>query len=96
MPERSKLVSALESHDLFIYFGHGGGEKFLPPKALWQQERCPAALLMVSSSHQTTVSNTVSYDARSRAVVLSLDAISITGSFLLFEIERFLEQELFF
>ena len=50
VPERSELMSAVESNDLFVYFGHGGGEKFLPAKAMWQQERCAASFLMVGPS----------------------------------------------
>ena len=44
------LLSALSSHDLFLYFGHGSGEQYLPLPTLRQLHRCAANLLMGCSS----------------------------------------------
>jgi separase len=44
------LTAALQSRDLFIYFGHGAGEQYLPPRALRRLPVCAAALLMGCSS----------------------------------------------
>eukprot|EP00854_Cymbomonas_tetramitiformis_P000989 gene989-1508_t len=50
VPSTEGLIRELEEHDLFVYFGHGGGERFVPPQALWQRDRCAATLLMGCSS----------------------------------------------
>lgn len=55
VPPRSALLAALDSSQLFVYFGHGGGEKFLPARSLWERtthkpHSTPAALLMGCSS----------------------------------------------
>jgi Peptidase family C50 len=47
---RPLLTSALQSRDLFIYFGHGAGEEYLPPASLRRLPTCAAALLIGCSS----------------------------------------------
>ncbi|PNH10462.1 Separin [Tetrabaena socialis] len=49
-PAARALLSALQSHDLFLYFGHGSGEQLLPLPALRKLQRCAAAVLMGCSS----------------------------------------------
>jgi separase len=43
-------VSALQQHDLFLYFGHGAGEQYLSAAAYRGLDRCAASLLMGCSS----------------------------------------------
>jgi separase len=45
-PDAALVAAAVEAHALFVYFGHGGGEKFLPAKQLWQREKCATTLLI--------------------------------------------------
>jgi separase len=59
VPPRSALLAALDSSQLFVYFGHGGGEKFVPAGSLWARTThtpasTPAALLMGCSSGRLT------------------------------------------
>lgn len=49
-PPASDLLSALQCHDLFLYFGHGAAEQCIPLAALRRLERCAASLLMGCSS----------------------------------------------
>lgn len=49
-PSSSELTAALQAHDLFLYFGHGGGEQYVPLSALKRLDRCAAGLLMGCSS----------------------------------------------
>eukprot|EP00873_Tetraselmis_striata_P017910 jgi/Tetstr1/438174/TSEL_026775.t2 len=49
-PPVPALASELQQKDLFIYFGHGGAEKYLPQSALRKLNSCAAALLMGCSS----------------------------------------------
>ena len=49
-PSPQQLAAALQQHDLFLYFGHGGGEQYVPLAALKRLERCAGALLMGCSS----------------------------------------------
>lgn len=47
------LLSQLEESDLFLYFGHGGGEQYLgSPNMLRRLPRCAAAMLWGCSSGQ--------------------------------------------
>ncbi|KAH7656747.1 Peptidase C50 separase protein [Dioscorea alata] len=50
VPPFEELASALQKHDLFIYFGHGSGEQFWPRKKIENLDRCAATLLMGCSS----------------------------------------------
>lgn len=49
-PNPRQLAQALQRHDLFLYFGHGGGEQYVPLAALKRLDRCAGALLMGCSS----------------------------------------------
>lgn len=49
-PSSSELISALQHHELFLYFGHGGGEQYVPLAALKRLDRCAGSLLMGCSS----------------------------------------------
>jgi len=44
------LAAALEAHDMFLYCGHGCGEKYLSQRSLRHLSSCSAALLMGCSS----------------------------------------------
>ncbi|KAK9808987.1 hypothetical protein WJX72_007397 [[Myrmecia] bisecta] len=49
-PSAAALSEALQAHHMFIYFGHGGGEQYLPSRALRRLPACAAGLLMGCSS----------------------------------------------
>ncbi|KAK8469090.1 hypothetical protein PHAVU_006G212401 [Phaseolus vulgaris] len=49
-PTIKELASALESHDLFIYFGHGSGAQYIPRHEIQKLDNCGATLLMGCSS----------------------------------------------
>jgi separase len=49
-PAVRSLLSALEAHSLFVYFGHGSGEQYLPLPSMRRLQRCAANLLMGCSS----------------------------------------------
>ncbi|GLC69429.1 hypothetical protein PLESTF_000829800 [Pleodorina starrii] len=49
-PSSQALLAALQSRDLFLYFGHGSGEQFLPLPLLRKLQRCATCLLMGCSS----------------------------------------------
>ncbi|KAJ0987621.1 hypothetical protein J5N97_005977 [Dioscorea zingiberensis] len=55
VPSFEELASALQKHDLFIYFGHGSGEQFWPRKKIENLESCAATLLMGCSSGSLVV-----------------------------------------
>ena len=46
----SELAKALESHHLFLYFGHGGAEQFIKGSTIKQLKQSPVSLLMGCSS----------------------------------------------
>mmetsp|Transcript_7187 Transcript_7187/g.26431 ORF Transcript_7187/g.26431 Transcript_7187/m.26431 type:complete len:133 (+) Transcript_7187:1008-1406(+) len=46
----TESARVLGCHDLFVYFGHGGGEKYLKTRDLQRIQHCAAALLMGCSS----------------------------------------------
>ncbi|XP_061337166.1 separase [Gastrolobium bilobum] len=54
-PTVKELASALESHDLFIYFGHGSGAQYIPRHEIQKLEKCAATLLMGCSSGSLTL-----------------------------------------
>ncbi|RDX78338.1 Separase, partial [Mucuna pruriens] len=54
-PTIKELASALESHDLFIYFGHGSGAQYIPRHEIQKLEKCAATLLMGCSSGSLTL-----------------------------------------
>ncbi|XP_060167773.1 separase isoform X1 [Lycium barbarum] len=49
-PAVEELAEALNSHDLFIYFGHGSGAQYIPEHEVKKLESCAATLLMGCSS----------------------------------------------
>lgn len=49
-PAPAQLLSAVQEHDLFLYFGHGAGEQYLPRSSWHGLERCAGSLLMGCSS----------------------------------------------
>eukprot|EP00775_Hariotina_reticulata_P008004 gene8004-8202_t len=49
-PSAKQLTEALSSHDVFLYFGHGGGEQYVPLAMLKQLHSCASSLLMGCSS----------------------------------------------
>ena len=49
-PPAARLARALEERSLFLYFGHGCCEKFLPPRQVQKLRSCAAAMLMGCSS----------------------------------------------
>ncbi|TKY71312.1 Separase protein [Spatholobus suberectus] len=54
-PTIKELASALESHDLFIYFGHGSGAQYIPRHEIQKLDKCAATLLMGCSSGSLTL-----------------------------------------
>ncbi|KAG8650212.1 hypothetical protein MANES_07G013200v8 [Manihot esculenta] len=49
-PTAEELSSALKSHDLFLYFGHGSGAQYISQQEIQKLENCAATLLMGCSS----------------------------------------------
>ncbi|RKO91964.1 peptidase family C50-domain-containing protein [Blyttiomyces helicus] len=49
-PSESEFSDALTNKDIFLYFGHGGGEQFIRGHRVRQLERCAVTLLMGCSS----------------------------------------------
>ncbi|OMO79315.1 Peptidase C50, separase [Corchorus capsularis] len=50
IPTAEELTTALKSHDLFLYFGHGSGEQYVSRNEIQALENCAATLLMGCSS----------------------------------------------
>jgi separase len=50
VPSPEECISALQKHDLFIYFGHGSGEQYLSGRNIRRLDHCAAAVLMGCSS----------------------------------------------
>ncbi|KAG9458960.1 hypothetical protein H6P81_003468 [Aristolochia fimbriata] len=50
VPTTEELVTALKSHDLFLYFGHGSGVQYISCHEIQKLENCAATLLMGCSS----------------------------------------------
>ncbi|KAL4588484.1 hypothetical protein LXL04_001375 [Taraxacum kok-saghyz] len=49
-PTVDELTTALKSHDLFMYFGHGSGVQYIPGDEIQKLDGCAATLLMGCSS----------------------------------------------
>ncbi|KAK9665217.1 hypothetical protein RND81_14G098400 [Saponaria officinalis] len=45
-PSTTDWTTALENHDLFLYFGHGSGAQYMPLEKVKKVENCAATLLM--------------------------------------------------
>lgn len=54
-PTVKELASALESHELFIYFGHGSGVQYISRREIEKLPQCGATLLMGCSSGSLTL-----------------------------------------
>ncbi|GLI70087.1 hypothetical protein VaNZ11_014863 [Volvox africanus] len=69
-PCAKTLLAALQSYELFLYFGHGSGEQFLPRPALRKLQRCASCLLMGCSSGRLRLHG--AYDPTGAAVAYLL------------------------
>ncbi|KAL9818505.1 Separase [Arabidopsis thaliana] len=49
-PSAIELTEALETHDLFLYFGHGSGAQYIPRREIEKLDNCSATFLMGCSS----------------------------------------------
>ncbi|KAI9823939.1 MAG: hypothetical protein M1832_002257 [Thelocarpon impressellum] len=49
-PSESEMRTALESREVFLYFGHGSGAQYIRARTIRNMERCAVALLMGCSS----------------------------------------------
>ncbi|XP_058760955.1 separase-like [Vicia villosa] len=54
-PTVEELASALENHDLFMYFGHGSGVQYISTRNILKLQQCGATLLMGCSSGSLTL-----------------------------------------
>ncbi|WCJ18437.1 hypothetical protein M5689_000788 [Euphorbia peplus] len=54
-PTADELSLALQSHDLFLYFGHGSGAQYISQQEIQKLENCAATLLMGCSSGALTL-----------------------------------------
>ncbi|XP_024626543.1 separase [Medicago truncatula] len=54
-PVVKEMISALESHDLFIYVGHGSGVQYIPIHEIQKLQQCGATFLMGCSSGSLTL-----------------------------------------
>ena len=52
--DSSRMVADAQRADVFLYCGHGGGEKYVAPTALGRGARVPVAVLMGCSSAKLT------------------------------------------
>jgi separase len=50
MPSDSEFIEKLEKSNLFVYFGHGGGEKLIAQYQLAKLSKLPVVLLFGCSS----------------------------------------------
>ncbi|CAA7060137.1 unnamed protein product [Microthlaspi erraticum] len=50
VPSSEELTEALQSHDLFLYFGHGSGAQYLSKNEIEKLDNCSATFLMGCSS----------------------------------------------
>ncbi|GAA98421.1 uncharacterized protein L969DRAFT_94217 [Mixia osmundae IAM 14324] len=49
-PSQEELKAALRENDLFLYFGHGGGEQYISSRSIRQLSKCAVAMLWGCSS----------------------------------------------
>ncbi|XP_074358633.1 separase isoform X1 [Apium graveolens] len=59
-PTIEELTVALQSHELFIYFGHGSGAQYIPNHEVQKLRTCAATLLMGCSSGSLSLSGSYS------------------------------------
>ncbi|XP_068651534.1 separase [Aristolochia californica] len=55
VPTTEELARALQSHDLFLYFGHGSGVQYISSREIQKLENCAATLLMGCSSGSLSI-----------------------------------------
>lgn len=53
-PTEDEMKSGLESHDIFLYLGHGSGSQYIRSRIIRNLEQCAVALLMGCSSGALT------------------------------------------
>ena len=53
-PSETELKTALESRDIFLYFGHGSGAQYIRARTIKRLKRCAVSLLMGCSSGALT------------------------------------------
>jgi len=53
-PSEAEIKTALESRDLFLYFGHGSGAQYIRARTIKKLDRCAVSLLMGCSSGALT------------------------------------------
>ena len=53
-PSQAEVKTALESKDIFLYFGHGSGSQYIRPRTFKKLDQCAIALLMGCSSGALT------------------------------------------
>jgi separase len=49
-PETGEFETALQEHDLMLYFGHGGAGQYIRPRVIRKMDKCATTLLMGCSS----------------------------------------------
>ncbi|ETI25937.1 hypothetical protein G647_02714 [Cladophialophora carrionii CBS 160.54] len=49
-PEAGEFETALQEHDLMLYFGHGGAGQYVRPRTIRKMDKCATTLLMGCSS----------------------------------------------
>ncbi|KAJ1569123.1 hypothetical protein HK096_004134 [Nowakowskiella sp. JEL0078] len=49
-PQENEFAEMLKSNDIFLYFGHGGGESYIKGHTIRKLEKCAVTLLMGCSS----------------------------------------------
>ncbi|WJX63667.1 separase [Trifolium repens] len=54
-PTVTELVKALKEHDLYLYLGHGSGNRYINDHIVQQLEKCSVAFLMGCSSGSLTL-----------------------------------------
>lgn len=53
-PQGDEMEAALKTHDLMLYFGHGGGGQYIRPRSIRKMDHCAVTLLMGCSSAKLT------------------------------------------
>ena len=53
-PLETEIRDALESRDVFVYFGHGSGAQYIRARTIKKLDKCAVALLMGCSSGTLT------------------------------------------
>lgn len=84
-PQARNLLASIQSHDMFVYCGHGSGEQYVPlPLMRRLQGQCASALLVGCSSGRLRLGG-AGYDPAGAVVSYMLsgeDAILRQGCFI--------------